>query len=147
MSQCFQESLSREKSLEDKLIKVKGMISKNIGRSQTDLMRAFEDIKQEIMSLDGSNSASPRTTSAIDDMVSYASELWGYLKCLDSIEKINNVMFPFLQIASENMTLTKKIHELGEQLGEQRTEISLLQGDQEDILKDARMKEQLSVAQ
>ena len=70
MSQYFQESLSREKSLEDKLIKVKGMISKNIGRSQTDLMRAFEDIKQEIMSLDGSNSASPRTTSAIDDMVS-----------------------------------------------------------------------------
>ena len=46
------------------------MISKNIGRSQTDLMRAFEDIKQEIMSLDGSNSASPRTTSAIDEMVS-----------------------------------------------------------------------------
>ena len=70
ISQCLQESLSREKSLEDKLIKVKGMITKNIGRSQTDLMRAFEDIKQEIMSLDGSNSASPRTTSAIDEMVS-----------------------------------------------------------------------------
>ena len=66
----MQESLSREKSLEDKLIKVKGMITKNIGRSQTDLMRAFEDIKQEIMSLDGSNSASPRTASAIDEMVS-----------------------------------------------------------------------------
>ena len=69
----FQESLTREKSLEDKLIKVKGMISKNIGRSQTDLMRAFEDIKQEIMSLEGSNSTSPRTTSAIDEIVSLSN--------------------------------------------------------------------------
>ena len=40
------------------------------------------------------------------------------------------------------MTLTKKVHELGAQLGEQKTEISLLQDDQNDILKDARMKEQ-----
>lgn len=46
------------------------MISKNIGRSQTDLMRAFEDIKQEIMSLEASNSTSPRSASAIDEIVS-----------------------------------------------------------------------------
>ena len=53
------------------MIKVKGMISKNIGGSQTDLMRAFEDIKQEIMSLEASNSTSPRSASAIDEIVSY----------------------------------------------------------------------------
>ena len=47
-----------------------------------------------------------------------------------------------LQIATENASLTKKIHDLEDQLGEQRTEVSLLQGDQEDILKDARMNEQ-----
>ena len=34
------------------------------------------------------------------------------------------------------------MQELGEQLGEQRTEITLLQDDQEDIMKEARMKEQ-----
>ena len=45
------ESLAREKHLEDKLLKVREMISKNIGRSQTDLMRAFENIKEEIMSV------------------------------------------------------------------------------------------------
>ena len=31
--------MAREKLLEDKLIKVKTMISKNIGKSQTDLIR------------------------------------------------------------------------------------------------------------
>jgi chromosome segregation ATPase len=51
MTMSLQEALSREKMLEDKLIKVKSMISKNIGRSQTDLMRLFEDVKQELINL------------------------------------------------------------------------------------------------
>ncbi len=51
MTLSLQEALAREKMLEDKLVKVKTMISKNIGRSQTDLMRIFEDIKEELMNL------------------------------------------------------------------------------------------------
>ena len=126
------------------------MISKNIGRSQTDLMRAFEDIKQEIMSLEGSNSTSPRTTSAIDEIVSLSncakmnSFISNILINLVSGNTRNgsNVILLVHQIATENANLTKKVQELGEQLGEQRTEITLLQDDQEDILKEARMKEQ-----
>lgn len=41
--------MSREKVLEDKLVRVRTMISKNIGRSHTDMIRAFENIKQEMM--------------------------------------------------------------------------------------------------
>ena len=48
----LQEALSREKYLEDKIVAVKSMISKHIGRSQTDLMRIFEDIKEELMNYD-----------------------------------------------------------------------------------------------
>ena len=44
-------ALSREKMLEDKLILVKSMISKNIGKSHTDLMRLFEDVKGELINL------------------------------------------------------------------------------------------------
>ena len=39
------ESLSREKCLEDILVRVKAMIHKNIGRSDVDLMKTFEDVK------------------------------------------------------------------------------------------------------
>ena len=51
MTLFLQEALAREKLLEDKLIKVNTMISKNIGRSQTHLIRIFEDIKEELMNL------------------------------------------------------------------------------------------------
>lgn len=37
--------------LEDKLVLVKSMISKNIGKSHTDLLRLFENIKEELMNL------------------------------------------------------------------------------------------------
>ena len=47
----FQDSLAREKHLEDKLGKVRSMVSKHIGRSQTDLMRIFEDVKEELTNL------------------------------------------------------------------------------------------------
>ena len=67
----MQESLSREKLLEDTLIKVRGMISKNIGRSQTDLMRAFENIKEELMNLHDSSSVEKQNiTEGIDEKVS-----------------------------------------------------------------------------
>ena len=51
MTMSLQEALSREKMLEDKLILVKSMISKNIGKSHTDLMRLFEDVKGELINL------------------------------------------------------------------------------------------------
>ena len=50
-------------------MKVRGMISKNIGRSQTDLMRTFEDIKEEIMSLHETTSETQNTTEGIDGKV------------------------------------------------------------------------------
>ena len=40
------------------------------------------------------------------------------------------------------MTLTKRIHELEEKLNQQRSEMTDVQGDHDDILKEARMKEQ-----
>ena len=55
--------------MEDKITKVRGMISKNIGRSQTDLMRAFEDIKEELMNLYETAAATQSTTDSIDDKV------------------------------------------------------------------------------
>ena len=51
MTLSLQEALSREKMLEDKLVLVKSMISKNIGKSHTDLLRLFENIKEELMNL------------------------------------------------------------------------------------------------
>lgn len=49
LTQTLQESLSREKHLEDKMIRIRGMISKNIGKTHTDLLRLFENMKQELM--------------------------------------------------------------------------------------------------
>ena len=49
LTQNLQDALSREKVLEDKLVRVRTMISKNIGRSHTDMLRAFENIKEELM--------------------------------------------------------------------------------------------------
>ncbi|XP_023336582.1 sarcolemmal membrane-associated protein [Eurytemora carolleeae] len=48
-NQNIQDSVRREKLLEDRLLKVRGMISKHIGRSQTDMIRIFEDMKEELM--------------------------------------------------------------------------------------------------
>ena len=49
LTQNLQDALSREKVLEDKLVRVRTMISKNIGRSHTDMLRAFENMKEELM--------------------------------------------------------------------------------------------------
>ena len=55
---------------------------------------------------------------------------------------MSSIYILILQIFSENMTLTKKVHELEEKLNEQRTEINAIQDDHEDSVKNARMKEQ-----
>lgn len=49
LTQTLQDALTREKMLEDKLINIRSMISKNIGKTHTDLLRLFENMKQEIM--------------------------------------------------------------------------------------------------
>jgi len=49
INQSLQESFNREKQLEDRLLKVREMISKHIGRSQSDMVRIYEDIKEELM--------------------------------------------------------------------------------------------------
>ena len=57
LTQSLQEALSREKIMEDKLVRVRTMISRNIGRSHTDMLRAFENIKEELMAeVPGQNS-------------------------------------------------------------------------------------------
>jgi len=49
MNQNLEESFNRERALEDRLLKVRGLISKHIGRSQSDMIRIYEDIKEELM--------------------------------------------------------------------------------------------------
>ena len=49
LTQTLQDALTREKMLEDKLVNIRSMISKNIGKTHTDLLRLFENMKQEIM--------------------------------------------------------------------------------------------------
>ena len=67
----LQEALAREKMLEDKLITVKNMINKNIGRSQTDLMRLFENVREELLNLYDQREtivANSKDDSAIDKL-------------------------------------------------------------------------------
>ena len=50
---------------------MRGLISKNIGRSQTDLMRAFENIKEELMRLNESTEVEKQNIAeGIDEKVS-----------------------------------------------------------------------------
>ena len=55
--------------MEDKLTRVRTLISKNIGRSQTDLMRAFENIKEELMNLYETSIPVQTVTDGIDEKV------------------------------------------------------------------------------
>ena len=67
----LQEALAREKMLEDKLITVKNMINKNIGRSQTDLIRLFENVREELLNLYDQREtivANSKDDSAIDKL-------------------------------------------------------------------------------
>jgi len=47
----LQEALAREKMLEGKLVKVKGMTENHIGHSQSDMVRLFDSIKKELTSM------------------------------------------------------------------------------------------------
>jgi len=47
----LQEALAREKMLEGKLVKVKGMTEHHIGHSQSDMVRLFDSIKKELTSM------------------------------------------------------------------------------------------------
>ena len=70
----LQEALAREKMLEDKLITVKNMINKNIGRSQTDLIRLFENVREELLNLYDQREtivANSKDDSAIDKLGNY----------------------------------------------------------------------------
>ena len=51
VTQTLQEALTREKILEEKLIKIKTNVDKNIGKTHTDLLRLFEKMKQDLSSL------------------------------------------------------------------------------------------------
>ena len=63
------ESLSREKCLEDILVRVKAMIHKNIGRSDVDLMKTFEDVKHELISLNDTDTEKQNIAEGIDEKV------------------------------------------------------------------------------
>ena len=60
-------------------MKVRGMISKNIGRSQTDLMRTFEDIKEELMNLYETTVAIQNASEGVDERVSITLDI-NYMK-------------------------------------------------------------------
>jgi len=47
----LQESLAREKMLEGKLVKVKGMTEKHVGGSQADMVGLFDSIKKELTTM------------------------------------------------------------------------------------------------
>ena len=71
--------------MEDKLTRVRTLISKNIGRSQTDLMRAFENIKEELMNLYETSIPVQTVTDGIDEKVMLVIEdihciVWGTSK-------------------------------------------------------------------
>ena len=73
----LQEALAREKMLEDKLITVKNMINKNIGRSQTDLIRLFENVREELLNLYDQREtivANSKDDSAIDKLGKYVKD-------------------------------------------------------------------------
>jgi len=100
MTLSLQEALAREKMLEDKLVTVKSMISKNIGKSHTDLMRLFEDVKEELMNLFEQREAIVASTK--DDT---------------AIEKLG----------AENHNLKKDLKQLEQDIGARDQEIDILQ--------------------
>ena len=55
--------------MEDILVRVKAMIHKNIGRSDVDLMKTFEDVKQELMSLNDTDTEKQNIAEGIDEKV------------------------------------------------------------------------------
>ena len=55
--------------MEDILVRVKALIHKNIGRSDVDLMKTFEDVKQELISLNDTDTEKQNIAEGIDEKV------------------------------------------------------------------------------
>ena len=55
--------------MEDILVRVKALIHKNIGRSDVDLMKTFEDVKHELMSLNDTDTEKQNIAEGIDEKV------------------------------------------------------------------------------
>ena len=55
--------------MEDILVRVKALIHKNISRSDVDLMKTFEDVKQELMSLNDTDTEKQNIAEGIDEKV------------------------------------------------------------------------------
>ena len=92
MTLSLQEALAREKMLEDKLVQVKSMISKNIGKSHTDLLRLFENIKEELMNLyeqrDLSNSNGAGCKESDHTLEKLGAEIHALKKEIKNLESI-----------------------------------------------------------
>jgi len=63
--------------LEDILVRVKAMIHNNIDRSEMDLMKTFEDVKRELMSLNETDTEKQNIAEGIDEKV------WITYNCID----------------------------------------------------------------
>ena len=55
--------------MEDILVRVKAMIHNNIDRSEMDLMKTFEDVKRELMSLNETDTEKQNIAEGIDEKV------------------------------------------------------------------------------
>jgi len=96
----LQEALAREKMLEDKLITVKNMINKNIGRSQTDLIRLFENVREELLNLYDQREtivANSKDDSAIDKLGTENHNLKKELKQLEQTVETKDQELDVLQ--------------------------------------------------
>lgn len=133
LTASLQEALSREKFLEDKLTKVRAMISKHIGRSQTDLIRIFEDIKEEIMSLYDETVASKDNTK-IDDKVRVR-------KIMSKVEKKLIHIYDIFQLLAENTLLLEKLKDLEKKNAEKEQTVSIIKRKmQADEVEASTMK-------
>lgn len=63
--------------MEDILVRVKAMIHNNIDRSEMDLMKTFEDVKRELMSLNETDTEKQNIAEGIDEKV------WITYNCID----------------------------------------------------------------
>ena len=119
MTLSLQEALSREKMLEDKLVLVKSMISKNIGKSHTDLLRLFEDIKEELINLYEQReviNANNKEDGTVDKLLSenhaLKKEIKNFEQVLDSKDQEIGALRQRSQADTVELTTLRKATEL-----------------------------------
>jgi len=126
ITMSLQESLSREKVLEDRLVSVRNLTSKHIGRSQTDLTRVFEKIKVELSDL-----YEERQTNAaadIGDLEKVLYENKELCRRLEDIEKKLDERELFCSnVAKKQQEDTAEINSLTNLCERQRVNISNLE--------------------